>query len=78
MFYSFPPYVIIEPATGKTTLGDDIVTNINCSLNCIYQEDGKCKLDNIIITSASGISECPYFREKSRHKKPYGYKSSNP
>ena len=27
----------------------DFLTNINCSLNCIYQKDGKCGYSNITL-----------------------------
>ena len=43
----------------------DFLTNINCSLNCIYQKDGKCSYSNIISTIFSTTSECAYFVDKS-------------
>ncbi len=50
---------------GRITLGDDIMTTINCSLNCIYQNDGKCNLDNTKSSSVSMNTECVYFSEKA-------------
>ncbi len=37
------------------------MTNINCSNDCIYQKDGKCRLDTITamnITSSGGCAYC--------------------
>lgn len=44
-------------------------TNINCSLNCIYQVDGKCTLDYISSFSGSINDSCMYFYEKKSTKK---------
>ncbi len=49
---------------GRINPGDDIMTTINCSLNCIYQNDGKCNLDNTKINLVSMNAECVYFSEK--------------
>ncbi|MDP4180795.1 MAG: hydroxymyristoyl-ACP dehydratase [Bacillota bacterium] len=40
------------------------MTTINCSLNCIYQVEGRCNLDNIVMVSISSNPECIYFQEK--------------
>lgn len=40
------------------------MTTINCSLNCIYQNDGTCNLDNTKSSSVSMNTECVYFSEK--------------
>ncbi|MCI8443862.1 MAG: hydroxymyristoyl-ACP dehydratase [Clostridia bacterium] len=39
------------------------MTNINCSLNCIYQKDGKCSYTSVSPSSIS-FSECAYFIRK--------------
>ena len=46
----------------------DFLTNINCSLNCIYQKDGKCGYSNITLNKFSTINECAYFIDKSKFK----------
>lgn len=28
------------------------MTNINCSKNCIYQKDGKCSYDNVLLRAS--------------------------
>jgi hypothetical protein len=44
---------------------------IPCSTNCIYQNDGICRLDRITSSAAlgtpksSGAGKCPYFVETS-------------
>jgi|GEM_PF-765798 len=40
------------------------MTTINCSSNCIHQKDGKCMLNNTIISSVSFTSDCVFFQEK--------------
>lgn len=44
--------------------GDDIMTTINCSSNCIHQEDGKCMLDHTHTNSISSSSDCIFFKER--------------
>lgn len=46
----------------------DFLTNINCSLNCIYQKDGKCSYSCITPTVFSTTSECAYFVDKSEEE----------
>ena len=46
----------------------DFLTNINCSLNCIYQKDGKCSYSSITPIIFSTTSECTYFVDKSEKK----------
>ncbi len=41
------------------------MTTINCSLNCMYQNDGKCTLDNTKVNPISSNSACVYFSEKN-------------
>ncbi|MBS5857257.1 MAG: hydroxymyristoyl-ACP dehydratase [Clostridia bacterium] len=41
------------------------MTNINCSLNCIYQKDGKCNYNLIIPSNISSHFDCAYFIEKN-------------
>lgn len=40
------------------------MTIINCSLNCIYQADGICNLENTTMLSISTHPECIYYQEK--------------
>ena len=37
------------------------LTNINCSLNCIYQKDGQCSYSKIEYSDTISNSECAYF-----------------
>ena len=37
------------------------LTNINCSLDCIYQIDGKCSYDIISNSNLCTNSECAYY-----------------
>ena len=39
----------------------DFLTNINCSLNCIYQKDGQCSYSKIEYSDTISNSECAYF-----------------
>lgn len=41
------------------------MTTINCSLNCIHQEDGKCSLDKITVNTVSTGSDCVFYQEKA-------------
>ena len=43
----------------------DILTNINCSLNCIYQKDGKCSYSTISPAYISCKSDCVYYVDSS-------------
>ncbi len=40
------------------------MTTINCSLNCVHQEDGKCHLENTSVNRLSASSECIFFKER--------------
>ena len=41
------------------------MTNINCTKNCRFQQDGKCSYDSVtsIAISQSVNSDCPYQSE---------------
>ena len=41
------------------------MTTINCSSNCIYQQDGLCGKDNSENAVLSYSPECVFFRDKS-------------
>lgn len=41
-----------------------ILTNINCSANCVYQKDGKCCFEKIDFKTVTPASNCAYFLEK--------------
>ena len=44
------------------------MTNINCTLDCKHQKDGKCMLDNA--EEAGTITEsCFYFSQNTKKKK---------
>lgn len=44
--------------------------DINCTLNCIHQNDGKCtltdlaSLSNVSFDDADDDAQCPYMRKK--------------
>lgn len=38
------------------------MTTINCSLNCKYQRDGQCNLDNLCSLPISSHPDCAYFQ----------------
>ena len=42
-----------------------ILTNINCSSNCVYQKEGKCTFENISSKRATPDSKCAYFLSKA-------------
>ena len=42
-----------------------ILTNINCSENCIYQKDGKCSFENINQQKITSHKDCAYFISNS-------------
>lgn len=39
------------------------MTNINCSKNCVYQNDGKCCFDNTSKVVLTPDSKCAFFSE---------------
>ena len=41
-----------------------ILTNINCSENCIYQKDGNCSFENINQKKMTAYTDCAYFTPK--------------
>lgn len=43
------------------TIEVSFLTNINCSLNCIYQKDGQCSYSKIEFSDSFSNSECAYF-----------------
>jgi len=46
---------------------------INCSENCIYQENGKCSLDHVNPQLCSSKQDCGFFLErKKKREKPSG------
>jgi len=50
--------------------GRDIMTTINCSLNCRHQHDGKCMLENAISDIMSTDTDCIFFEEKADRNRP--------
>ncbi len=44
------------------------MTTINCSSNCIHQQDGKCMLDNPSQNSLSAKTDCVFFEERVSKK----------
>ena len=52
---------------GKNILIEVIsLTNINCTLDCIYQIEGKCSYDIISNSNLCTNSECAYFKKMDR------------
>ncbi|WP_041701363.1 hypothetical protein [Gottschalkia acidurici] len=43
-----------------------MVFNINCTDNCLHQDDGVCMLNHITSSSGDTSSKCPYFRDKEK------------
>lgn len=41
------------------------MTIINCSLNCIHQQEGLCGRDSANYDTISGSPECVFFKDKS-------------
>lgn len=37
------------------------MTNINCSNDCIYQEDGKCRFESVMAMSVTHENNCAYY-----------------
>lgn len=42
----------------------DVLTNINCSADCVYQKDGKCCFENILFQTSTPSLDCAYFLKK--------------
>ncbi|WP_303860590.1 hydroxymyristoyl-ACP dehydratase [Alkalibaculum bacchi] len=42
------------------------MTTINCTSNCIYQENGKCALQNVQAITSSCNDDCAYFISKKQ------------
>ncbi len=54
--------------TVKNNAGGDIMTNINCTSNCIYQKDGKCNLNIVTAASVTANNSCIYFVKREDSK----------
>lgn len=52
------------------------MTNINCSASCVHENNGKCTLNHVSISSSyTGIeADCAYFEPKQQHG---GYEEKN-
>ena len=46
-----------------------VVTNINCSIDCIYQKDGKCKLESVTAMPVTPDSRCAYYKKQQTKDK---------
>ena len=44
----------------------DILTNINCSSNCVYQKDGKCCFENVSKQQVTPNNNCAYYLSVSK------------
>ncbi len=42
--------------------------NINCNLNCFYENDGKCTLTHVSSISATPHPTCLNFEPKNQHR----------
>mgnify|MGYP001017647062 CR=1 FL=1 len=40
------------------------MTDINCSNDCIYQKEGKCRLESVMAMSVSSNNGCAYYFAK--------------
>ncbi len=40
------------------------MTTINCSSNCIHQQDGKCTLENAFAGTLAVDTDCVFFNER--------------
>jgi hypothetical protein len=40
------------------------MTTINCSSNCIHQQDGKCTLENASTGTLAVDADCVFFEER--------------
>lgn len=40
------------------------MTTINCSSNCIHQQDGKCTLENAFAGTLAVDTDCVFFKGK--------------
>ena len=45
-------------------IGVIILTNINCTANCIYEKDGKCAYESITTQTVHFQENCAYFSPK--------------
>ena len=41
------------------------MANINCSLDCVYQKDGKCTYNTVTDSDVFSFSKCAYFISKN-------------
>ena len=46
-----------------------IMTNINCTSDCIHQVNGKCNLEQIMVNTVTLQNQCAYFEQKPRPPK---------
>ena len=54
----------IEIYTNNTYKEVIVLTNINCSANCVYQKDGKCCFENVSLQTVTPASNCAYYIQK--------------
>lgn len=52
----------------QINLGGILPLIINCSENCIYEKEGICNLKHVTYSSGTPSKDCPYFKEKQKHK----------
>lgn len=41
---------------------------INCSADCIYEDNGKCTLDHVEIISCTSSDECAFYKVREKKK----------
>ncbi|HHU64404.1 MAG TPA: hydroxymyristoyl-ACP dehydratase [Clostridiales bacterium] len=44
------------------------MANINCSLDCIHEKNGKCLLKEAVPASAIPNGKCAYYKQKKKIK----------
>ena len=54
----------IEKNIWNILASEGTMTTINCTLNCIHQQDGLCGWESVSNDAISGSPECAFFKEK--------------
>ncbi|MCK9478532.1 MAG: hypothetical protein M0R40_03400 [Firmicutes bacterium] len=44
------------------------MTNINCLADCIYQKDGKCKLESVTAMAVTADNSCAYYSKAPKSR----------
>jgi hypothetical protein len=62
-------HIIIQIRTSIYLKGGTNMVNINCSEQCIYEQNGKCTLNHVtpILNISSNNKNCGYFVKKKAY-----------